>query len=114
MCVFQSIPVSVPGLEPEVVVVVVVVLQLQSVCCLFTDGRHQSVSDGDTLLFHWSELSAEIPAPAEGRDVFYVHAHVRTAVLNVPLTLVSPSQYMVFFEFNDRMEAVMKKAYIYR
>lgn len=24
------------------------------------------------------------------------------------------SQYMVFFEFNDRMEAVMKKAYIYR
>lgn len=24
------------------------------------------------------------------------------------------SQYTVFFEFNDRMEAVMKKAYIYR
>lgn len=23
-------------------------------------------------------------------------------------------QYQVFFEFNDRMEAVMKKAYIYR
>lgn len=27
--------------------------------------------------------------------------------------LLSP-QYQVFFEFNDRMEAVMKKAYIYR
>ncbi|XP_034536167.1 cyclic nucleotide-gated cation channel beta-1-like [Notolabrus celidotus] len=25
-----------------------------------------------------------------------------------------PNQYMAFFEFNDRMEAVMKKAYIYR
>jgi len=23
-------------------------------------------------------------------------------------------QYVVFFEFNDRVEAVMKKAYIYR
>uniref|UniRef100_A0A3Q0SQU6 Cyclic nucleotide gated channel subunit beta 1 n=1 Tax=Amphilophus citrinellus TaxID=61819 RepID=A0A3Q0SQU6_AMPCI len=30
------------------------------------------------------------------------------------LTVVSLSQYMVFFEFNDRMESVMKKAYIYR
>lgn len=28
--------------------------------------------------------------------------------------LLFPSQYMAFFEFNDRMEAVMKKAYIYR
>lgn len=90
------------------------VLQLQIVCCVFTDGRHQSVSDGDILLFHWSELSAEIPPSAEGQDVFYLHAHVRAAELNAPLTLVFPSQYMAFFEFNDRMEAVMKKAYIYR
>lgn len=30
------------------------------------------------------------------------------------LTLIFSSQYMVFSEFNDRMEAVMKKAYIYR
>lgn len=30
------------------------------------------------------------------------------------ILLCFPSQYMAFFEFNDRMEAVMKKAYIYR
>lgn len=29
------------------------------------------------------------------------------------LTFLFP-QYHAFFEFNDRMEAVMKKAYIYR
>lgn len=35
---------------------------------MFTDGRHQSVPDGDLLLFHWSELSAALPPSAEGQN----------------------------------------------
>lgn len=47
--------------------------------------------------------------------VFQLYADVCTAAQTGGDNRVSSlSQYMVFFEFNDRMEAVMKKAYIYR
>ncbi|XP_055363364.1 cyclic nucleotide-gated cation channel beta-3 [Betta splendens] len=42
-------------------------------------------------------------------EVFYYFTGVNS-LLRFPRLL----KYMVFFEFNDRMEAVMKKAYIYR
>ncbi|XP_047436941.1 cyclic nucleotide-gated cation channel beta-3-like [Mugil cephalus] len=42
-------------------------------------------------------------------DVFYYFTGVNS-LLRFPRLL----KYMAFFEFNDRMEAVMKKAYIYR
>ncbi|XP_023809530.1 cyclic nucleotide-gated cation channel beta-3 isoform X1 [Oryzias latipes] len=42
-------------------------------------------------------------------EIFYVFTGVNS-LLRFPRLL----KYMVFFEFNDRMEAVMKKAYIYR
>ncbi|KAM4602968.1 cyclic nucleotide-gated channel beta-1 [Polymixia lowei] len=42
-------------------------------------------------------------------EVFYYFTGVNS-LLRFPRIL----KYMVFFEFNDRMEAVMKKAYIYR
>ena len=43
---------------------------------LSADGHHQSVSHGDILLFHWSELSAEIPSSAEGQDLFSYFSHI--------------------------------------
>ncbi|KAM8893785.1 cyclic nucleotide-gated channel beta-1 isoform 2-T2 [Spinachia spinachia] len=42
-------------------------------------------------------------------EIFYVFTGVNS-LLRFPRLL----KYMAFFEFNDRMEAVMKKAYIYR
>lgn len=36
------------------------------------------------------------------------------AVGSWSMLLSFPSQYMAFFEFNNRLEAILSKAYIYR
>ncbi|XP_042337140.1 cyclic nucleotide-gated cation channel beta-1-like, partial [Plectropomus leopardus] len=47
-------------------------------------------------------------------EVFYYFTGVNSLLRFPRLLKCFLRQYMAFFEFNDRMEAVMKKAYIYR
>ncbi|MEQ2188760.1 cyclic nucleotide gated channel beta 1 [Goodea atripinnis] len=69
---------------------------------LIFQPRLQFVRGGDIV----------IPSPAEGDMMFLSFTQLHVSRIYSSLLLLS--QYMVFFEFNDRMEAVMKKAYIYR
>lgn len=50
--------------------------------------------------------------PAQNIQNFTLH--LDTCSASIHISAPSLRQYMAFFEFNDRLEAVMKKAYIYR
>lgn len=86
-------------------------------CVLFRGsvGRGQPGSSGALLLQNWHQPSASPPQAAEGslysqllRSFFNSS---RSSGLCSPLV---PAQINSFFEFNERLEAILTKAYIYR
>ncbi len=85
-----------------------------------SDGCGQSLSTRNTVRLHRRQIALEVPSPSEGKAHTHTHTHTllsshfHTHSLKTHTYSVSLLQYNAFFEFNDRLEAVMSKAYIYR
>lgn len=82
-----------------------------------SDGYDQSLSTGCPVRLHWCQITLAVSSPSKGKKnhaVPYVFPLSHTNIPNTHTYSVPFLQYNAFFEFNDRLEAVMSKAYIYR
>lgn len=84
-------------------------------CFLVSDGCDQSLSSGYPVLLHRCQFSVAVSSSSKG-EISHKHTLLIRTQTNsiIKCKLYAFLQYHAFFEFNDRLEAVMSKAYIYR